>query len=97
MLRPRMWAFTFDGDDPHELPLDIAAVPSDAVAFFDSWYTLLLHNGSHVASWIKQARVTPAKSRRRDSATGDCYSDDVGVCSSHERCTDSVLCSAGVP
>lgn len=56
MLRPRMWAFTFDGAEPQELPLDIAAVPADAVCFFDSWHTVVLHTGSHVASWLKQAR-----------------------------------------
>lgn len=56
MLRPRLLSFTFDGSEPAELPLDIAVVPVDAVIVFDSWFNVIVHTGSHVASWVKQVR-----------------------------------------
>ena len=54
MLRPRLLAFTVDGSGAQELPLDIAAVPADAVAVLDSWFTVIVHTGSHLAAWVKQ-------------------------------------------
>jgi hypothetical protein len=54
MLRPRLLAFSVDGTEPRELALDIAAVPVDAVTVLDSWYHVIVHTGSHLASWVKQ-------------------------------------------
>lgn len=59
MLRPRILSFGFDAEEPVELPLDIAAVPADAVVVFDSWFTVIVHTGAHVASWVKQVRIPP--------------------------------------
>lgn len=58
MLRPRLLSFNVDGSGPQELPLDIAAIPVDAVAVLDSWYTVIVHTGSHLASWVKQVCST---------------------------------------
>lgn len=54
MVRPRILSFAFDAEEPVELALDIAAVPADAVVVFDSWFTVIVHTGAHVASWVKQ-------------------------------------------
>jgi hypothetical protein len=54
MIRPRLISFTFDGSEPCALPLDIAAVPPDSVCVFDSWFTVIVHVGAHVAGWVKQ-------------------------------------------
>jgi hypothetical protein len=60
MFRPRLVTFAFDGAPPEDTPLDIAAVRPDAVCVLDSWFTLVVHTGSHVAGWIKQVRAVPA-------------------------------------
>eukprot|EP00892_Ulva_mutabilis_P000729 jgi/Ulvmu1/10657/UM066_0038.1 len=68
MLRPRLLSFTFDGAEPVELPLDIAAVPVDAVVVFDSWFNVIVHTGSHVAAWVKQGLLEdPSYAHVRDT------------------------------
>jgi hypothetical protein len=56
MLQPRLWRYSCDSEVATPVRLDVDAVDPSAVMVLDSWFNVVVHTGTHVASWRRQVR-----------------------------------------